>query len=501
MTAAPAPNPAKLKKPKDLMSRIPAGFVRAVLRGHSSLGLAFAALIYLICLSGSIAVFAHEFERWESATAPQVTAVTPDAVQTAFEGAIEKGGPEVEHVYITLPSPDFPRLRLYVEAKTDRAFLADANGRIVDGQELAWSDFIARLHINLHLPRTWGGFLVGLIGVALLSSLISGILAHPRIFRDAFHLRLGGSKRLQEADFHNRLGVWALPFHLIISLTGAFLGLTTIVVGVLGMAMFNGDVNKVYALFIPAPPLDDPRAAPVLDLRPMFAKLPDRGGRIEYIFTEHPTEMGGAALFNVKQPDRLAGTDSYAFRRDATIYHEKRAAKNNVGEDILASAGAVHFGWFGGGLVKIVYFALGLGLTYLAASGVNIWLARRRDKGRPAPGWERAWAATVWGQPAGIAAAAIAGLVAAEVVPAIIAWLAVSLLFLIAAIRLPAASLSTLGRLATGALMLTAAAMHLTLRGGMGAADSMAWIVNAALIAGGVFLLLPKFRKGKVKGN
>lgn len=101
----------------------------------------------------------------------------------------------------------------------------------------------------------------------------------------------------------------------------------------------------------------------------------------------------------------------------------------------------------------------------------------------------------------GIAAAAIAGLVAAEVVPAIIAWLAVSLLFLIAAIRLPAASLSTLGRLATGALMLTAAAMHLTLRGGMGAADSMAWIVNAALIAGGVFLLLPKFRKGKVKGN
>lgn len=497
MTAAPAPKPAKPRKPKDLMSRIPAGFVRAVLRGHSSLGLAFAALIYLICLSGSLAVFAHEFQRWESATAPQVNAVTPDAVQTAFAAAIAKGGPEVEHVYITLPSPDFPRLLLYVDAKTDREFLADTKGQLVDGQAFAWTEFVTRLHINLHLPRTWGGFLVGLIGVALLSSLISGILAHPRIFRDAFHLRLGGSKRLQEADFHNRLGVWALPFHLIISLTGAFLGLTTIVVGVLGMAMFNGDVNKVYALFIPAPPVDDPRPAPVLDLRPMFAKIPDRGGLIEYIFTEHPTEMGGAALFNVKQPDRLAGTDSYAFRRDATIYQEKQAAKNNVGEDILASAGAVHFGWFGGGLVKIVYFALGLGLTYLAASGVNIWLVRRRDKGRPAPGWERAWAATVWGQPAGIAAAAIAGLVAADVVPAIIAWLAVSLVFLIAAIRIPAPSLSALGRLATGALLLVAAATHLTLRGGIGAADSMAWIVNAALIAGGVFLLLPNLRKGK----
>ncbi|HWW55869.1 MAG TPA: PepSY-associated TM helix domain-containing protein, partial [Sphingopyxis sp.] len=397
MTAAPVPTPKRPAKKKELMSRIPAGFVRAVLRGHSSLGLAFAALIYLICLSGSLAVFAHEFQRWESATAPQLTQATPAAVQSAFEGAIVAGGPGVEHVYITLPTADFPRLLLYVDADEDRSFLADAAGKLVPGKDFAWTGFITRLHINLHLPRTWGGFLVGLTGVALLSSLISGILAHPRIFRDAFHLRLGGSKRLQEADLHNRLGVWALPFHIIISLTGAFLGLTTIIVGVLGMAMFNGDVNKVYALFIPAPPVDDPRPAPVLDLRPMYAKLPQDGGRLTYIFTEHPTEQGGAALFNVEQPDRMAGTDSYAFRRDATIYNEGKASDNNLGEDLLGGMGQLHFGWFGGAIVKIVYFALGLALTCLAASGVHIWLARRRDKGRPAPGWERAWAATVWG--------------------------------------------------------------------------------------------------------
>jgi uncharacterized iron-regulated membrane protein len=498
-TAARKPTPKKAKK--DLMSRIPAGFVRAVLRGHSSLGLAFAALIYLICLSGSLAVFTHEFQRWESAGAPQVTEASPAAVQSAFEGAIARGGPGVEHVYITMPSADFPRLLLHVDAEQDREFLADARGRIVDGSAFAWTEFVTRLHINLHLPRTWGGFLVGLIGVALLSSLISGILAHPRIFRDAFHLRLGGSKRLQEADFHNRLGVWALPFHILISLSGAFLGLTTIIVGVLGMAMFNGDVNKVYALFIPAPPIDDPRPAPVLDLKPMFAKLPASGGRIEYIFTEHPTEMGGAALFNVKHPDRLAGTDGYAFRRDATIYHASPAAENNVGEDVLASMGVLHFGWFGGGLVKIVYFLLGLGLTYLAASGVNIWLARRRDKGRPAPGWERAWAATIWGQPAGIAAAAVTALVAADIVPAIAAWLVVSAIFLLAAIRVTAARLALAGGIATGAFMLLAAAVHLALRGGSASMDSIAWIVDAALIGGGVALILWARRGPRAAGK
>src|SRR3546814_10023839 len=128
------------------MSRIPAGFVRAVLRGHSSLGLAFAALIYLICLSGSLAVFAHEFQRWESARGPHVTDVIPDAVQTAFAGAIAAGGPGVEHVTITLPSADFPRLLLHVDADADTEFLADASGKIAPGTDFAWTEFITRLH-------------------------------------------------------------------------------------------------------------------------------------------------------------------------------------------------------------------------------------------------------------------------------------------------------------------------------------------------------------------
>ena len=174
--------------------------------------------------------------------------------------------------------------------------------RAIESASTVWSEFLTALHINLHLPRTWGIFLVGLTGVALLSSLISGLFAHPRIFRDAFHLRLGGSRRLQEADLHNRIGVWALPFHVLVSLTGALLGLTTIIVGVLGLAVFQGDVDRVYSLFLPPHPADDPRPAPLMDLRPMFAEVARLSpeGRIEYVFLEHPTERGGAALFNDK---------------------------------------------------------------------------------------------------------------------------------------------------------------------------------------------------------
>jgi uncharacterized iron-regulated membrane protein len=57
--------------------------------------------------------------------------------------------------------------------------------------------------------------------------------------------------------------------------------------------------------------------------------------------------------------------------------------------------------------VRIAYGVLGLALTYVSATGVTIWLARRRDRGRPAPGLERAWMGWTWGAPAALALAAV----------------------------------------------------------------------------------------------
>lgn len=469
---------------KPIWPKVPAEFVRAVLKGHSSLGLAFAALIYLICLTGTIAVFAHELKRWENPAAPRLKAASPEAVQTAYTAALAAAGTSVEHVFITLPGDDLPWLMVTTDVGGRyRTWVADQAGAITPAPT-PWTDFLTGLHINLHLPRTIGIFLVGLIGVALLSSLISGLLAHPRVFRDAFHLRLGGSRRLQEADLHNRLGVWALPFHVTVSLTGALLGLTTLIVGALGLAMFQGDVNKVYNLFVPPHPKDDPRPAPALDVRPMFAQVSNLAtGRVEYVFLEHPTEMGGAALFNVDDgSNRLSNVDAYTFDRNAKLYFSKKAVTNNAGEKILGSLGALHFGWFGGGIVKIAYGLLGLGLTYLAASGVIIWLARRRDKGRAAPGWERVWTAVVWGQPVALVAAA--GVVplasGASMSLALAIWGGVTLAALIAAAVMPAVLISRIGQLATVALLVTLAVTHVALRGG---GDPIAWTVNAALVA------------------
>lgn len=457
--------------------------VRAVLKGHSGLGLAFAALLYLVCLTGTIAVFAHEFQRWENPDAERMETISADAVQAAYRAAMDRTDGAVEHVLILMPSEDrpWPTLRIDAEDGTQTTFIADSAGRITGEIRESWTKFLTRLHINLHLPQSWGIFIVGLTGVALLSSLISGLLAHPRIFRDAFHLRLGGSRRLQEADLHNRIGVWALPFHFTVSLTGALLGLSAIIIGAIGLAVFQGDSARVYAIFTPPHPAEDARPAPPLDLRPLFASVIARapGERITYLVVEHPTEMGAAAMFEVEDgSSRLANANSYAFDRKGKLYYEQTAAENNVGQKILGSLGLLHFGWFGGGIIKIAYALLGLGLTYLAAGGVNIWLARRRDKGRPAPGWERVWTAIVWGQPVALTGAALAALLTSRVAPLIWTWGAVSIAALGAAALFPPFALSRMGRALTGSLSIALAVAHLVF---IGSGDGMAVIVDGAL--------------------
>jgi hypothetical protein len=74
----------------------------------------------------------------------------------------------------------------------------------------------------------------------------------------------------------------------------------------------------------------------------------------------------------------------------------------------------------GGILLKIDYGLRGLTLTSVTSSGVTIWLARRRDKGRPAQHWQRIWIGAVWSQPVALAASALAAIAFAtdaEIVP------------------------------------------------------------------------------------
>ena len=481
---------------------LPPDFVRAMLAGHSALGLAFAALIYVVCLSGTVCVFVLELQRWEQPDAPFVTrAVTAEAVGAAVRaGQAQALADNAAHdLFIGGPNPATPRFSVNYhdhETGAEGSWLADAEGRLVTRVNAPFSEFLAALHMQLHLSRTWGFFIVGLTGVALLSSLISGLLSHPRIFKDAFSLRWGGSRRLQEADLHNRLGVWGLPFHVVVSLSGALLGLSTLIVGVLALAAYNGDSEEAFAAILGPRASADETAAPIPDVAAMIRHVEAQkpGAVFTSVQIDHIGKAGQVVHLGMRTPGHLAMANNYYFKGDGTPLGDGGLETGGVGQQILGVLRPLHFGWFGGFPVKIAYGVLGLALTVITHTGVTIWLARRRDKGRPVPHWERIWAAVGWGQPVAIAAAGIAALYAGAslVLGTYLATVIAALLM--AAVMPSAAATVAVLRVSGAAALLGLVGVHAALWIGR-IGDPMAWIVDGALLAIAACLAIPLARK------
>lgn len=478
-------------------------FVRAMLAGHSALGLAFAALIYIVCLSGTVSVFLHELHRWEQPNAPRLAETpSPDVVAAVVSNGYDQAKMDnaAHDLFVMGPSHRTPWLTVsYHDHETGVSgnWLADTNGNLVTRIETPWTQFVADLHMHLHLPRTWGLFLVGLTGVALLSSLISGLLSHPRLFKDAFALRWGGSKRLQEADLHNRLGVWGLPFHVVVSLTGALLGLSTLIVGVLAMAAYDGDSEKAFAAILGPQPSADETAAPLPDIAALIRKVQSEHPDAAFVSINvgHIGHAGQIVSLGLKRPGHLPFSEAYHFDGNGNARGVTGMEDGSVGQQILGVLQPLHFGWFGGLPVKLAYGILGLAITIVTHTGVTIWLARRRDKGRPVPRWERIWAAVGWGQPFafGIAAvAAFAGGGAGHILATYGGGCLVALL--LATVTRSGAQTTRVLRIFSGLALLSVVAMHVR-TWGVSPEDAMATAVNVSIAVIAACLLLPTLRR------
>ncbi|HRO48891.1 MAG TPA: PepSY-associated TM helix domain-containing protein [Hyphomicrobium sp.] len=476
---------------------LPPEFVRAMLAGHSALGIAFAALIYVVCISGTLAVFLHELYRWEQPDAPVVTQpLTPDAVAAAVSGAYEKAlaAGAVHDIFVLGPNPVQKRVIVHFhdhESGVEGDWLADETGTLVAPSHTPWSEFVANLHMHLHLPRTWGLFLVGLTGVALLSSLISGLLSHPRLFKDAFALRRGGARRLEQADLHNRLGVWGLPFHVVVSTTGALLGLSTLVVGVLALAAYDGDSEKAFATILGPMASEDETAAPLPDVANMIRQVQARHPDAVFasVTIQHIAKAGQVVHVGMRTPGHLAMANTYYFDGTGRWLGDGGLETGSIGKQILGALQPLHFGWFGGFAVKIGYGLLGLAMTVVTATGITIWLARRRAAGRPAPRWENVWSGVMWGQPFAIAAVAVAVLLTDAASIAVSTYLVVTVVAIAGALALPDAfAAGRLLRAVSGVALLAMIGLHAR-AWGVQPADPVATAVNIAMGASAAMLI------------
>ncbi|MGD8175154.1 PepSY-associated TM helix domain-containing protein [Marinimicrobium sp. ARAG 43.8] len=380
--------------------------VKNSLASHSWLGLLTGALMYWVCLSGTLAVLYQDFERWETPQVPEFTEVSPEDLETAYQTFME-GQEATEHAYILMPRPGMPRTVLMSDHD---ARVLNADGTLGDTAAHPWTHLLTDLHLYLHLPSSWGMIVVSTLGVMLCALILSGFLAHPNLFRDAFHFRRKGNGRLEQTDLHNRLSVWGSPFHLMIAVTGAFFGLASIMSWVAGQAFYDGDrdavIEEIYGGHPDLEPTGEPLAIASV-LRQAIDRSPDGAVPI-YLTVEHPESEEEHLIVGTQYPDRLIYAEQFVFKGDGEYLHTVGFSDGEPGRQAIFSVYRIHFGAFGGVGVKLLYIALGLALTVVSVTGINIWLAKRRHRDY----LNNLWTGIVWGTPLAFVISAITQVVA-----------------------------------------------------------------------------------------
>jgi uncharacterized iron-regulated membrane protein len=377
--------------------------VKKALSAHMVMGLIAGALLYIVCLTGAVAVFHAELQRVEQSDAPEMTSISPQSVQRAISDLLAKESRQMDHLFVHLPVRDLPRTTLTADFTTAHdAFHVDADGKAVAAEENAWSEFLVALHYTLNMPALIGIVIVGALGVIMLALSLSGVLALPRIFRDSFRLRARDKNGVGLADWHNRLSVWTLPYGLAIAFTGAVIGLSSLTAYGIAADGYDGDLEAVYAPLFGAEaesnlaPAGLPNVEPAL--RYMQQNHPDI--TLTYVVLHEPKTVGQHVQLIGTLDKRLVFGEYFNFDAQGRFLNISGVADGDIGRQFAASNYNLHFGNFGGLPVKIAYLLFGLVLAVICATGTYIWLGKRARKGLHEPRLRAAWDGVVWGTPA-----------------------------------------------------------------------------------------------------
>ena len=371
--------------------------VKRALSAHAVMGLAISAVLYIICLSGTVSVFKEDIHKLEQRGEPRVESLAPGSAQRAAEAGFAQE-PTSAHLYIQMPSDGHSRALVQTD---NQERYVNAEGALSDEIAHPWSTFLIDLHYYLHLPKSFGMIVVAIFGVFLFAMSISGLLAHPNIFRDAFSFRRSKSEQIKKVDLHNRLSVWTAPFHISNSLTGAMIGLAVLSIAALAPLKYGGDRHAVFAPVFGDEPVVDETPAPMANidgaLRYMAENHPEKPP--VYVILHDPKTAGQYLQIMAEHPRRLIYAEKYNFTGEGEFIDTVGSADGTIGQQVADSVYKVHFGQFGGLPVKLAFGIFGICLLYIITSGLRIYFLKRRNKGRAAPALEGAWRGLIWGAP------------------------------------------------------------------------------------------------------
>lgn len=354
---------------------------------HNWAGLTTGWLLLAIAGAGTLSVFRRELNAW---CHPELARGAVDQARAGAAAARWLAG-HAAHApawYLDLADARAPGTIAYWSegARLVVRTLSPLTGSPAGIRDSLGGEAFYRFHFELQLAYPWGRLLACVAAEILLTILLTGIVAHRRIFKDFFTLRLGADAgadpggRRGWLDGHVLLGVLALPFHIVIAVTG-LVTLATLFLPWGGQAAYGGDAAALSRELFPA--ITRPatgRPAPLVPIAPLLRTALTRfeGAGIATLSIVNPGDAAqtvtvsagsGAGIAIAARSLTFDGTSG----RLLGEHVERRPAMRVF--DILYG---LHVARFADRATRWLYFMSGLMLTGATATGLILWAAKMR---------------------------------------------------------------------------------------------------------------------------
>ncbi|MFT3665852.1 PepSY-associated TM helix domain-containing protein [Piscinibacter sp.] len=389
---------------------------------HTWVGIVCGLLLFIGFYAGAITMFEKPLQRW--ATPPTALAAAPPleeaekllaAVRDEQPRPIDRYGIVVD---ITPEQPARVTWSLPGKSEFDRieygaSFAPDGSLQTERLRRAQVAQLVDRLHqfVGLPLPEHIARPLMGAVALAYAVALLSGLIVLlPALVRDLFALRIGPNLKRMWLDVHNALGVFSLPFHLVIALTCVVFAFHAPFYLAQSKAFYGGQINWGQPSTMPAggtPMRAHQLLARVREQLPGF-DVHRFGFEQESIFRQDATVQG----LDVRRGTR--GSTWMRTRIDPiTGDVDLRGLPGHMDgwSEAVNTFFMLHFGSFGGTPVRWLYALMGLAGAALFYTGNLLWIESRRKPRRGAETVVQARSARMMGcLTVGVALGSVAGI-------------------------------------------------------------------------------------------
>ncbi|MEM8928345.1 MAG: PepSY-associated TM helix domain-containing protein [Bacteroidota bacterium] len=358
---------------------------------HNWVGLYAGIVIAVLSITGVVALFKIEIDE---ALNKDLFMVKPRSERVDLTPVIDSlrtvhGAKNLAYVRVHKDDTDswsamfFLRKSTY-NVKQWEVFMDPYTGKILGERDIYKSVgfFLRNLHVRLY-DNLFGRQLVGLAGIALLISTITGFWIYGGFMKRQFFGAIRKKNlRIRMADYHKLIGITTLLFNLMIAITGAWLGLQgylqPVVVGsrpgIYKVAEKPLSADKDAALSVDFEEVYSKTRTLFPELIPQYARPSLDGSRAVTVYGTVPRTAFERSTFTITyDKENLQELNRYDIR------------KASLSDKLFYVQESLHFGDFGGIVLKIVYAFFGITSGFLALTGFVVYLKRTERERRERP--------------------------------------------------------------------------------------------------------------------